>query len=326
MKCDVGAGEGMDFELCPDRDGSGEGEKLGGISTREVRDATKAAFTPEEVVVELGDAVEMDGVDGDGPAWPYRLESRDHDGARGGKRDGRIEPGGRGLVVAACPGGTEGASAGLFAFGTGGDENFAAPVKGNLNGERGGSTKPEEAEAATGRDARDVQGAIADHTTTEERRSREVLEGVRETEREVCINREVLGEATIAMPASECGRFAEILQPGGAEFTGPAGGAQPGDAGTVAGSPATDATAKSYHTAHGLVTGNERQPSRTNIALRELQVGAADATGADLEQEFTGTRLRRGEVLDAERRRRHRAWSVEASDAHRSESTRPPKA
>jgi hypothetical protein len=69
--------------------------------------AAQATFPPEVVVREGGDAVEVDGVDGDGAAAVERAEGCDDDGAGGGERDGGVEQFGRRVVVAARPLGAE---------------------------------------------------------------------------------------------------------------------------------------------------------------------------------------------------------------------------
>ena len=63
--------------LGPDRDLDGQVEKRPGVGTGEVRNRSQATLAPQQVVRELGNAIEVDRVDGDRAARAGRPQRRD---------------------------------------------------------------------------------------------------------------------------------------------------------------------------------------------------------------------------------------------------------
>ena len=76
-------------------------------------------------------------------------------------------------------------------------------MHGDLDRAARGGAEPEEPEPATGLDAADPEGAIADDASAQERRRGDVGDGIREPCREARTHRRVLGEAAVPIPARE---------------------------------------------------------------------------------------------------------------------------
>ena len=87
LKGEVAVGQWMHLDIRPHRYAGGELDELAGIPARDVRDATDGALPPEQVVGELGYAIQVDRVDGDGAASLERTQRRDDDVADGRERD-----------------------------------------------------------------------------------------------------------------------------------------------------------------------------------------------------------------------------------------------
>ena len=68
LKRDVAVGQWMHLDIGPHRDAGGELDELAGIPARDVRDAADGALPPEQVIGELGYAIQVDRVYGDGAA------------------------------------------------------------------------------------------------------------------------------------------------------------------------------------------------------------------------------------------------------------------
>ena len=91
LKREVAVGQWMHLDIRPHRDAGGELDELAGIPARDVRDAADGALPPEQVVGELGYAIQVDRVDGDGAASLERTQRRDDDVADGRERDRAVE-------------------------------------------------------------------------------------------------------------------------------------------------------------------------------------------------------------------------------------------
>src|SRR5690242_12215624 len=83
-------------------------EEVVGVGARHVGDGADLALAPEErVVVEGGDLIEVDGVDGDDAAFAQSRERADDDLAGGSEGDGAVELDGWAGVFVADPFGAE---------------------------------------------------------------------------------------------------------------------------------------------------------------------------------------------------------------------------
>ncbi len=160
---DVRVGQRVHFALGSNGNPGGEFEELPRVFPREVGDAAQSSFPPQIAVGELGDPVEVNGVDGHGAPAIERPQRR-HDHAAGrGEGDGGVEALGRRVVVPAGPLGAEAQGARSFGRRSGAHEHAAAPVARHLHGEAGRRAEPVEPEAAPRLDGAHLQRAIADH-------------------------------------------------------------------------------------------------------------------------------------------------------------------
>ena len=100
------------------------------------------------------------------------------------------------------------------------------------------------------------------------------------------------GVAAVAGVAGELGMVAEILAAVVAIEAMPAGVREPGNADPLADREAFDAGAEPLDEADDLVAGNDRQPLVRQLAVDDVQIGAADAAGLDADQQLR--RPRRG--------------------------------
>jgi hypothetical protein len=83
-----------------------------------------------------------------------------------------------------------------------------------------------------------------------------------------------------------------------------------------AGHPAGDARAERLDATDDLVPGDDRQAPGCQVALRQLQVGAADTARRHAQQQLPLARLGHGQVAQRERRLRRRRGPLEQQRAH----------
>src|SRR5690606_38818055 len=98
--------------------------------------------------------------------------------------------------------------------------------------------------------------------------------------------------AAVDLVAGEARRIAQILVARATVRTGAAGVAEPRDADALAEREARDAGAERVHTADDLVAGNDRPLRMLEVTVRDVEVGAAHATGRDLDPHLACCRLR----------------------------------
>src|SRR5688500_13860261 len=80
LERDVDIGEREDFHVSADRDGGGKVDQVGDVSAGDVGDAADLALSPQQVVVELGNVIEVDRVDRHDPALVERRQGVDDNG------------------------------------------------------------------------------------------------------------------------------------------------------------------------------------------------------------------------------------------------------
>src|SRR6185436_5031638 len=97
------------------------------------------------------------------------------------------------------------------------------------------------------------------------------------------------GVAAVEVIAGEACPVAEVLAPASAVAALAAGPAEPGDADPLAGLEALGPLPSPDHGADDLVPLHERQLRAVEVAVDDVQVGAADATGRDGDQNLAGT-------------------------------------
>src|SRR5262245_6665899 len=99
------------------------------------------------------------------------------------------------------------------------------------------------------------------------------------------------GIAAVDLIAGEARPLAQILAAATAELTGAAGEAQPGHADALADPEAVDAVAERGHRADDLMAGDERQLRPAQFTIDDVEVRAAHAAGADLDQQLSSGRI-----------------------------------
>jgi hypothetical protein len=123
----------------------------------------------------------------------------------------------------------------------------------------------------------------------------EIVEALRQRVDEVRARVGVLRVAAVQVVAGEARLVAEVLGAGPAEAAGPVGRAHPGDAHALSRAAALD------DLADDLVAGNDRIAARRELSGDDVQVGAADAAGTDLEPHLAGGERRQRGALEHQR-------------------------
>ena len=129
--------------------------------------------------------------------------------------------------------------------------------------------------------AREAQRAVADQPGAEERRHLQVVVLVRQRQAVALVGDDPLRVAAVEVVAREARRLAEVLAAGEAVAARPVGPAEPGHA-----EPAPVLVA-----ADDLVPGNERELRVRQLAVDDVEVGAADTAGRHAQQDLSRPRL-----------------------------------
>jgi len=136
------------------------------------------------------------------------------------------------------------------------------------------SRRAESIEADSLRVAAHPQRAISDQSGTEQRRDLLRRLVARELEAEALIGDCILGKAAVDVAAGEACVLAEILAPGAALRAVTVGPAEPRDA---------DAPSVGDASRDDLMAKDPRRLGDRDLAVKQMQVGAADATRLDLQ-------------------------------------------
>src|SRR5215211_281957 len=278
-----------------------EPHELLAVAAGQVRDGAKHALLPEQLVgkaryvAHVDAGADDDAARGDGGqrGRHERTDRREDDRAveRLGRRPHRVaRPLGAQLarerlrvsVIAAREG-----------------EHAAALVAQDLGDDVG--ARPEAVEADAFGVARHAQRPVADQPGAEQRRGLVVRVAVGDREAEALVGHGALRVAAVAVIARELGARAEILAAGEAVLALAARPAQPGHADPVAYREALRPVPRRQHAADDLMTGHERQLRSVELAVDDVQVGAADTAGVHVEQNGAGAGLGVGQVGRAQR-------------------------
>ena len=189
-------------------------------------------------------------------------------------------------------------------------------------------------------DADQAQAAVADDAGAEQRSGRHGRHAGRQTVDEPGRRHGVLGEAAVHVPAGEQRVLAEVLLPAPAEPAGLVGLVQPRHADAVAHGErrrarlaarrdVLGAGSERHDLADDLVAGDDGRAVRRQLALQDVQVGAAHAAGQHPQEDLARTRLGHRELDEPERRllrgsgRRqlHRAHGLGDRIRHRQQPT-----
>ena len=144
--------------------------------------------------------------------------------------------------------------------------------------------------------ARQAQRPEADQAGAEQRRRLEIRVAVGNREAEALVGDRVLRVAAVERVAGEARVVAEVLAPRPAVAARAAGPAQPRHADPLARREARRRPGRRRDRADDLVAQHQRQLRLGQLAVDDVQVGAADAAGAHLERDLPGPGLRLGEL------------------------------
>src|SRR5205814_5557458 len=108
----------------------------------------------------------------------------------------------------------------------------------------------------------------------------------------------VIGESAVGVIAGELGALAEVLPPAAAGLAGAARPAEPRDPHAVAGLKAPRDRSRALDPADDLVSGHDGRPRGRQLALDDVQVGAAHAARAHADQDLARAGRRRGASLE----------------------------
>src|SRR6185436_6097743 len=139
----------------------------------------------------------------------------------------------------------------------------------------------------------------------------EIIESLRDAQREIRPDGDPRREAAVTIPASEPRVRAEVLAPAGAEPARAVDGGEPRGTGPLPDLPAGDLATHLLHASHRLVAGHDRQSSGLQVALHQLEIGPAHRTRAQTQDELVRSRLGIRELDDPQRRLACRAGVVE---------------
>jgi hypothetical protein len=156
--------------------------------------------------------------------------------------------------------------------------------------------------------ARHLQRPITDQPGAQQGRDMHVVEGSGQRKAVALVGDRLLGEAAVDVVPGESRGVAEVLAPAATVRAVPAGPREPGDSHPVAdGRPRRRASAVpgmwalGDDRAHDLVSEDERELGLGQLAVDDVQVGAADPAGLDCEQQLPGSRDRFGQLGERQR-------------------------
>ena len=160
--------------------------------------------------------------------------------------------------------------------------------------------RPEAVEAEALGVPRQPQRPVPDQPRAQQRRGLEVGIVVRDREAEALVRHGQLGVAAVARVAREDRPVAQVLAARAAVAALAVHPAEPRHPHPVAG---LEALAALHHAGHDLVPGHQRQLRLRQLAVHDVQVRAADAARAHLEEQLPGAALRLRQVAGLERAR-----------------------
>ena len=251
------------------------------------------------VVIELGNAVEMDGIDRHHAALPQAAERRDHHISAGREGNRPVEFDWWPLGFGANPGRSHRPCQLAMRLSPRRDIDLALPGVQHFNRQVRRSSEAEQSDAFPRLHFRDPKAAKADDARAQQRRGPQIIQLSGQREDKVRAGGCVFRITTVHRIASERGRVAEVLFAALTIPAGAVGAADPRHAHARAqrqlGCRAGD------DVAHNLVSGYERDAPLRQFAFGDMQVGPANATGADFQQDVSRGRLRLRHVFNLQR-------------------------
>src|SRR5262249_39616700 len=136
------------------------------------------------------------------------------------------------------------------------------------------------------------QRAVADQPGAKERRRLEIRIGGRNGKTEALVDGDVLGVAAVEVVPVEAGGVTQVLAAAQAVATAAVGPAEPRHPDAIAAGEALRAGPAGGDAADDLVPGNQRQFRPRQLAVDDVQVGAADGAGVNREHHLPWSGLR----------------------------------
>ena len=161
----------------------------------------------------------------------------------------------------------------------------------DLRGQVSGSAEAVDAQPAARRDAGQLQRPVADDAGAQQGRGLLVLQLIRQRVDERGIRHAVVGIPTVHVPARERRIEAQVLLSPAAEPAGSVSPAEPRDADALTASQSGHVTADGIDDPHDLVTRHDPMPPWGKVALREMEIRAADAADGHRDANLIGGRL-----------------------------------
>jgi hypothetical protein len=167
----------------------------------------------------------------------------------------------------------------------GGNENFTAPVDGNLQDDVRGRAEPVKAELLFWSDIAQPQRAVADDPSAKQRRCMRIVETFRDTDGKRGRGDRMLCITTVDVKTSELCLLAKILMATSAKLASTAASMQPRNADPVAVPKFADGTPNFLNHADDLVTGHNRQFA-CDFAFDGVEIGMTNSAGSNANKDF----------------------------------------
>jgi hypothetical protein len=196
----------------------------------------------------------------------------------------------RGVVFgSACPRRSQFSGQSAVFFTARENVNLASPVNRHLDGDVGGSTESDEAEALSGLDLTLSKRPVADDPCAEERGGLLVGKDGRNRIGKLLGNGDVFCVATVDMVSCEAGIVAKVLFALLGIFTIALSGIEPCHSGSISFLESGGVFAFIFYDSYDLVTGDYGKLDFRKLALDSVEVCVADATDMDADENLLGT-------------------------------------
>src|SRR5262249_9582394 len=259
-----------------------------------------AALAPQEGIGERRDVAHVDAGADDAAAFARRRKRERHQRSDRREEKRRVERLGRARRGVAGPAAAQPARKVLRCGVAGTRERveLAALEDRDLRDDVRGRAESVDADAA--RVARRCERAVADQSGAKQRRGFDVAVVGRQRQAEALVGERVFGVAAVAVKAGEARAITEVLASLAAVIAFAAAPAEPGNADTLTYRKPLRAFAARDHGADDLVSGDDRQAPAFQLAVGDVQVGAAHAAGPHLEQDLARTGNGYGDLVKVE--------------------------
>jgi hypothetical protein len=174
--------------------------------------------------------------------------------------------------------------------------NIATPVLENANRKRRRTPKAVETYAFPALNSGNAEAAEADNARAQQGCNVGIVQPRRQWDREVGANRRIICVAAVHRITCKCGTVAEILHVVTAEPAIAVYPTHPGDADACSNGQIRRCAI--HYFADDLMPGDNARPDWRQVALDDVEIGAADATGHDFEQYLSGFRLWLRQIFD----------------------------